>query len=152
MNILKHPVLKVQLGRLLNDVEFFFNLQISNEVVRHIVTYSPNLESITMAGVKEITNNIPEAISLHCKKLKKVSFRNCSLTDEGVCKVAVHCSQLNMIALSGIHELTDKSIVALAENCPDLRELYISGCAKITKQAVTYLKVCNMHNYIIQGR
>lgn len=110
-------------------------------LVEQIVGHCPNLETITLAGVKGITDTIPETISLHCKKLKRVSFRNCDLTDEGVCKVAVHCSQLVMIALAGIHGLTDKSIVALAENCPDLRELYISGCAKITKQAVTYLKV-----------
>lgn len=110
-------------------------------LVEQIVTYCPNLETITMAGVKGITDIIPETISLHCKSLKRVSFRNCDLTDDGVCKVAVHCSQLVMIALAGIHDLTDKSIVALAENCPDLREVYISGCAKITKQAVTYLKV-----------
>ena len=95
-----------------------------------------------MAGVRGITDVIPEAISRHCKHLKRVSFRNCNLTDDGVCLVAVQCSELVMIALAGIHDLTDKSIVALAENCPDLRELYISGCAKITKQAVTYLRVC----------
>ena len=105
------------------------------------MTNCSNLELITLAGVKGITDNIPEAMSLHCKKLRKASFRNCDLTDDGICKIAVHCSQLIMIALAGIHCLTDKSIVALAENCPDLRELYISGCSKITKQAVTYLQV-----------
>lgn len=114
----------------------------STLLVEQIVTVCPNLETITMAGVKGITDAIPEAISAHCRHLKRVSFRNCDLTDEGVCKVAIHCSALVMIALAGIHDLTDKSIVALAENCPDLQELYISGCAKITKQAVTYLKVC----------
>lgn len=110
-------------------------------LVELIVTNCPNLETITMAGVRGITDTIPEAISLHCKHLKRVSFRNCDLTDEGVCQVAIQCSQLFMIALAGIHDLTDKSVVALAENCPNIRELYISGCAKITKQAVTYLKV-----------
>ena len=106
-----------------------------------MVTNCPNLDTITMAGVKGITDAIPEAIAAHCKSIKRVSFRNCDLTDRGVCKVAVHCSELVMIALAGIHDLTDKSVIALAENCPNLRELYISGCAKITKQAVTYLKV-----------
>ena len=111
-------------------------------MVETIVINSPNLEYITLAGVLDIRDEIPEAISIHCFKIKKVSFRNCNLTDEGVCKIAVHCSELVMIALAGIHGLTDKCIFALANNCPNLRELYISGCAKITKQAVTYLKVC----------
>ncbi len=70
-----------------------------------------------------------------------MSFRNCNLTDDGVCEIAVHCSRLQMIALAGIHDLTDKCIVALAENCPFIGELYLSGCAKITKQAITYLQV-----------
>lgn len=113
----------------------------SSALVEEIVTRCSNLDTITMAGVKGITDAIPEAISTHCRNIKRVSFRNCNLTDTGVCKVAVQCSELVMIALAGIHDLTDKSILALAENCPNLRELYISGCAKITKQAVTYLKV-----------
>lgn len=116
------------------------------------MTYCPNLEMITVAGVKGITDAIPTAISLHCRNVKRVSFRNCSLSDEGVCQVAVHCSRLVMIALAGIHDLTDKSIVALAENCPDLRELYISGCAKITKQAVTYLKVRRCSHAIMTSK
>lgn len=102
-----------------------------------------------MAGVKGITDAIPDALALHCKSVKYVSFRNCELTDEGVCKVAVHCSRLVTVALAGIHDLTDKCIVALAENCPNLRELYISGCAKITKQAVTYLKVCMLQWFLL---
>lgn len=115
--------------------------------MEQIATHCPNLETLTVAGVKGITDTIPQALSLHCKNVKYVSFRNCDLTDKGVCRVAVHCSCLVTIALAGIHDLTDKSIVALAENCPDLRELYISGCAKITKQAVTYLKVCEFDPY-----
>lgn len=110
-------------------------------MVEQIVTHCPQLETLTLAGVRGITDAIPEAISRHCTNIKSLSFRNCDLTDVGVCSVAVSCSQLVTIALAGIHCLTDKSIVTLAENCPGLRELYISGCAKITKQAVTYLKV-----------
>jgi hypothetical protein len=34
-----------------------------------------------MAGVKGITDAVPEALSLHSKNLKYVSFRNCDLTD-----------------------------------------------------------------------
>lgn len=110
-------------------------------MVELIASHCPNLEIITIAGIKDITDNIPDALAMHCKQLKQASFRNCNLTDDGVCKVAVHCSELVMIALSGIHDLTDRSVMALAENCLKLRELYISGCDKITKQAVTYLQV-----------
>ena len=94
-----------------------------------------------MAGLKDITDDIAFSIAHHCPNIQQMSFRNCELTDTGVCEIAVHCSKIHMIALAGIHSLTDKCIIALAENCPLIEELYISGCARITRQAVTYLKV-----------
>ena len=94
-----------------------------------------------MAGLKSISDEIAFSIASHCRSIMQISFRNCDLTDLGVCQIAIHCPKLVMIALAGIHDLTDKCIIALAENCPCLNELYLSGCAKITKQAVTYLMV-----------
>ena len=94
-----------------------------------------------MAGLKDIDDDIAREIAHGCPTIQQISFRNCDLTDDGVCEMAIHCSKLTMIALAGIHNLTDKCVVALAENCPYLREIYLSGCAKITRQAVTYLKV-----------
>ena len=94
-----------------------------------------------MAGLKSITDEIAFSIAAHCPNIMQISFRNCDLTDLGVCQIAMHCPRLIMIALAGIHDLTDKCIIALADNCPYLDEVYLSGCAKITKQAVTYLVV-----------
>lgn len=105
------------------------------------MTQCPNLEVITMAGLKDITDDIVFSLSHHCPHVQYISLRNCDLTDAGVCEMAVHCLKLQMVALSGIHGLTDKCIIALAENCPYIEELYISGCAKITKQAIVYLQV-----------
>ena len=118
-----------------------FSLQLSPALVETIVTSCPNLETITMAGLKDINDDIARAIASSCHTVQQISFRNCDLTDDGVCEIAIHCSKLTMIALAGIHNLTDKCIKALAENCPYIREIYLSGCAKITRQAVTYLKV-----------
>lgn len=115
--------------------------QLPSSVVETIATHCPNLETITLAGLKDITDSIAVSIALNCPNVQQISFRNCQLSDEGVCEIAVHCPKLIMLALAGIHNLTDKCIVALAENCPYITELYISGCAKISRQAVTYLKV-----------
>ncbi|KAL5471143.1 hypothetical protein EMCRGX_G029226 [Ephydatia muelleri] len=111
-------------------------------VVKTIVENCSNLEILTMAGLKSISDEIAFSIAAHCPSIMQISFRNCDLTDLGVCQIAIHCPKLIMIALAGIHDLTDKCIIALAENCPCLNELYLSGCAKITKQAVTYLMDC----------
>ncbi len=120
---------------------FIFPVKVTRDVVKLIVNTCPNLEVLTIAGIKSITDVIPESLARRCQRLKKANFKNCNLTDDGVCQLAVHCSEIVMLALSGIHDLTDRSIIALAENCPELRELYVSGCDKITKQAVAYLKV-----------
>lgn len=93
-----------------------------------------------MAGLKDITDTVALAIAQCCPEIQHISFRNCDVTDTGICEIAVHCTQLILLAVAGVHCLTDKCIIALAEHCPYLEELYISGCDKITKQAVTYLK------------
>ena len=95
-----------------------------------------------MAGLKGITDTVALALARHCPYTQHISFRNCDVTDVGICEMAAGCPRLSLLALAGVHCLTDKSILALAEHCPHLEELYISGCDKITKQAVTYLKVC----------
>lgn len=93
-----------------------------------------------MAGLKDITDTVALAIAQCCPEMQHISFRNCDVTDTGICEIAIHCTHLSLLAVAGVHCLTDKCIIALAEHCPYLEELYISGCDKITKQAVTYLK------------
>ena len=110
-----------------------------------IVASCPSLELLTVSGLKDITDDIAVSVARNCPHAQHLSFRNCELTDDGVCELAVHCPRLTLIELSGIHSLTDKSVIALAENCPLITDLHISGCANITKQCVTYLKVSSVH-------
>ena len=116
--------------------------QVQPEVVEALVSNCCNLEVVTMAGLKGVTDTVALAVARRCPEIQHISFRNCDLTDLGICEMAAGCPQLCLLAVAGVHALTDKSIMALAEHCPHLEELYISGCDKITKQAVTYLKVC----------
>lgn len=118
-----------------------YALQISPAVVELIVSNCCNIEKLLLAGLKGITDDIMMTLAHRCPRLIYCSLRNCDLTNVGVCELAMYCSNLEMLALAGIHELTDKCVIALADNCPHLRELYISGCAKITRASVTYLKV-----------
>lgn len=94
-----------------------------------------------MAGMKGIDDTIAFSLAQNCKNAVHVSFKNCNVTDSGVCEVATNCSKLSVLGLSGMADLTDKSVVALAENCHELSSLFLSGCPKITQQAITYLKV-----------
>ena len=110
-------------------------------MIRTLVENCSNLEVLNLAGLKTVTDEIAISVATHCHNLKQVCFRNSKLTDLGVCQIAIHCPNLVMVGLAGIHDLTDKCIIALAENCPYLDEIYLSGCAKITKQAVMYLVV-----------
>ncbi len=94
-----------------------------------------------MASLKDIDDNIAFSLAQNCRSAFHVSFKNCNVTDNGVCEVAINCLKLTVFNLSGMANLTDKSIIALAENCHKLRNLYVSGCPKITQQAITYLQV-----------
>lgn len=99
------------------------------------------METLLIAGLKGITDDIAFLLAHNCSHLTYCSLRNCQLTDMGVSELAIHCKNLIMIALAGIHELTDHSIVALANNCPYMEEIHLSGCARITKQALAFLSV-----------
>ena len=125
------------------------NTQIQSDVVEALVSNCPSLEVVTTAGLKGITDTVALTLARRCPEIQHVSFRNCDVTDLGICEMAAGCRQLSLLAVAGVHCLTDKSIMALAEHCPHLEELYISGCDKITKQAVTYLKVYIWEIYII---
>lgn len=110
-------------------------------VVEKIAGNCSRLETLLLAGLKGITDEIIFTLAHNCPTLLHLSVRNCQLTDASVCELATYCPRLKMLAVAGIHDLTDKSIFALAENCPHITELYLSGCAKITRAVLTYLKV-----------
>lgn len=106
-----------------------------------IATHCLNIETLLLAGLRGINDEIAYLLADNCPHLSHCSLRNCSLTDDGVCQLVISCKKLVMIALAGIHDLTDQSIIALANNCPHLDEIHLSGCAKITKQALAFLSV-----------
>ena len=58
-----------------------------------------------------------------------------------MCEVLRVCP-LEVLVVSGVHNLTDKSVFALANSCTStLIEMYASGCNKMTVAAFNYLKV-----------
>lgn len=94
-----------------------------------------------LAACKEVDDTVVLSIAKNCPKLKRLSLRGCKVTDPSVCEIAIHCHNLLLLALAGLHKLTDKCVIALAGNCPYLEELYISGCGMITSAATRYLQV-----------
>lgn len=116
-------------------------IQLSIEVIDAIVTNCHNLETLMLAACKEVDDVVVLSIAKNCPKLKRLSLRGCKVTDPSVCEIAVHCHNLLLLALAGLHKLTDKCVIALAGNCPYLEELYISGCGMITPAATRYLQV-----------
>ena len=115
--------------------------QVKSSVVQAIAAHSPNLETITVAGLQDISDDVVLSIAFNCHNLLQISLRNCGVADAGVCALSLNCPKLRVLALSGVHCLTDKCVMMLADHCHLLEELYLSGCSHITKQAITYLKV-----------
>ena len=100
-----------------------------------------NLETLMLAACKEVDDTVVLSIAKNCPRLKRLSLRGCRVTDPSVCEIAIHCHNLLLLALAGLHKLTDKCVIALVGNCPYLEELYISGCGMITPAATRYLQV-----------
>lgn len=128
-------------------VAFSGSKNINVQVIESIARNCHNIETLLLAGLRGITDDIAFLLADNCPQLTYCSLRNCLLTDIGVSRLAVHCKKLVMLALAGIHQLTDLSIHALANNCPYLNEIHLSGCALITKQALTFLSdtvICSL--------
>ena len=117
-------------------------------MIEAIVMNCHNLDTLMLAACKEVDDTVVLCIAKNCPKLKRLSLRGCRVTDPSVCEIAIHCHDLLLLALAGLHRLTDKCVIALAGNCPYLEELYISGCAMITTAATRYLQVIIVHTYI----
>lgn len=109
------------------------------DIVRMATVQCPNMEVFLLAALKGIDDEVATCIAHNLPKLKRLSLKNASCSDEAVMQIANHCADLRVLVLSGNHDLTDKSVLFLASRCPHLTELYLSGCAKVTRAAVQFV-------------
>ncbi|KAK3776751.1 hypothetical protein RRG08_040317 [Elysia crispata] len=107
-----------------------------------MISSCPNLETLDLSGLSEVTDAMVMSLADHAPKLSQVNLKSCKLvTDAAVCYLCSKCP-LKSLCLSGLHTLTDKSVFCLASSCPQMEEIYLNGCACISPVAVQYLRDC----------
>lgn len=124
-----------------------FCVQFDRDVIQLSATRCCSLQTLLLEALSGVDDDIVCSIAHNLPKLQRLSLRNCSYTDFGICEVAKHCSQLRMLALDGNYSLTDRGVRALAENCPCLNELYLLGSDRVSQIAVEHV-VVSMYNNI----
>lgn len=101
-----------------------------------------SMKRLDLSGLNElVSDSLIKNAALTMRQLESLDIKGCkNVTDESVCLLALNCSQLRVLVLSGICLLTDKCVFAMADHLHStLQEVYISGCSKITRTALRYL-------------
>ena len=71
------------------------------------------------------------------KTCKRLTFRGCKITDEGLAHLAAH-KNLQTLDLSGCDKITDEGLAHVAAH-KNLQTLDLSHCDKITDEGLAHL-------------
>lgn len=96
-----------------------------------IILYFPLLSKISGYRCSGIGDDGLAALSVGCKKLKKLNLSYCNnITDRGL-KYLGHLEILSDLELRGLLNITGEGLLALAAGCKRLAELDLKFCENI---------------------
>ncbi|XP_077998544.1 uncharacterized protein LOC144451542 [Glandiceps talaboti] len=108
--------------------------------------HCPNLHTVVL-NLCQVGDKALKALATHCLGLQHLNVSCCRrITDVGISDVAMKCSQLKYLDVSGSQadeyehlvdvnsqgNATDTAIQDIAENCPQLTYLNVSSCPGVT--------------------
>ena len=90
-----------------------------------------------------VTDNTLCSLGQHCSNLVEIYLNGCDqITNEGLAALAKGCGKITCIDLNGCVNITDVGVAQLADNCRDLADIYLTDCPKITDVAMKALAAC----------
>ena len=99
----------------------------------------PGLLSVSASGQTFNMSSALEGLARHCRRLEKLSLRQCgpSLWDDALAAVRVNLRSLCDISLQGASRITDKAIMELVcGGLTRIRKLNLNQCSGLTNAAV----------------
>lgn len=110
---------------------------IIDDDLAHIIPWCPNLESICLTGVPDLSDRTVVLLARSAHYLIELDISGCTLiTDVAILEVASIATELEVVRLNGLSTLTDPSVSALARSLTNLRELEISDLHLLTSLSV----------------
>ncbi|KAG9445338.1 hypothetical protein H6P81_016678 [Aristolochia fimbriata] len=133
----------VGLSDLVLNCEFLVDIDLSNgtdltDCAAAAISRAKNLEKLSLARCKLITDLGIGCIAVGCPKLKSINLKWClGLSDLGVGLVAIKCRELRHLDLSHM-QVTKKCLPSIIK-LPCLEELILAGCIGIDDKGLTTL-------------
>ena len=98
--------------------------QIDDSRVNALAYGCRNITSINLNFCRRITDIGASALAKYCKDLVHINITHCSITDDGLKKLAKGCVQLRSIKMSGEENVTEKGISSFVA-CRHLEDIYL---------------------------
>lgn len=104
------------------------------------VSCRSSLETLCLRDCVWISAAAVSNVALSCSRLRRVDLSGCwHVTDDAVALLAQCCRGIVYLNLSRIYGLTDRSLKALAWQLTELTHLCIQGCWRVTDEGVLAL-------------
>mmetsp|Transcript_7406 Transcript_7406/g.12793 ORF Transcript_7406/g.12793 Transcript_7406/m.12793 type:complete len:350 (+) Transcript_7406:176-1225(+) len=129
-------------GPLLQRIQIYWNLQITDETLSTIGRRCAQLTDLNLSGCKKITTDGLISLAHGVPNLLKLDITSCpKVRDAGVSAVILGNPQLRSLILYANSQLTDDSFVSL-ELLPDLRAVDLCGMQRMTDKGLQSLAGC----------
>lgn len=110
---------------------------ITDEEVAKIIPSCPNLHSIILTGVPDISDRTIVELASSAVNLQGINLTGCSqVTDVGVLELTTKSLPMEWIQLNGVVGITDPSICAIARSCSRLVEVELCDLPLLTAVSI----------------
>jgi hypothetical protein len=129
--------------------------RLSDESVKYIVKFCPNLTSIcfdlfSSTATLESFHSLFDTSEI-AAKYEAISLSACrQVSPNLLLKIALNCSNLRKLDLSGLNQLVSDSLLkSVALTMPKLESLDVKGCKNVTDESVCLLAINCSHLHVI---
>ncbi|KZT70356.1 RNI-like protein [Daedalea quercina L-15889] len=110
---------------------------IIDDDLAHILPWCPNLESVCLTGVPDLSDPTVVLLARSARYLSGLDISGCTLvTDVAILELASIATELEVVRVNGLTTLTDPSVSALARSLTNLRELELSDLHLLTPLSI----------------
>ncbi|EQC27731.1 hypothetical protein SDRG_14482 [Saprolegnia diclina VS20] len=129
----------------LTDLKWLCDLETPSVVVYFVLWLQAGEDGrrFDLSSVPTVTCKDMDVITSANRSCLALNLAKCmALNDKTICMIAVRCSGLEALDVSGLSHLTDVSVLALAKSCRNLKALHANACGLLTDAGIEALAAC----------
>lgn len=102
-------------------------VDISDDSIIELATAAPNLTSLNVCGIKNLSDKAVYCLANCCPNLQELYASWCPISDAAFSYLAQRCAELAVLNLSGCRHIGTPSCVALATYCHKLQKVNLGS-------------------------